>query len=115
MVREPLNVTQCQVAVQRLRARNPVRRVGASVVESGQPRTYRPRNLEVDITIRLNLRVRVPERPGSAQPDLFSASAPAGQAPKDALREALDALKPDELAPREALEALYRLKNLADE
>jgi DNA mismatch repair protein MutS len=26
------------------------------------------------------------------------------------LREALDALDPDELTPREALEALYRLK-----
>ena len=44
--------------------RKPVRRVGASVVESGHPRTYRPGNLEVDITISLNLRVRVPDRPG---------------------------------------------------
>jgi DNA mismatch repair protein MutS len=30
----------------------------------------------------------------------------------DVLREALDALNPDELSPREALDALYRLKNL---
>ena len=30
----------------------------------------------------------------------------------DLLREALDALNPDELSPREALDALYRLKNL---
>jgi DNA mismatch repair protein MutS len=31
----------------------------------------------------------------------------------DALREALDALNPDEMSPREALEALYRLKKAA--
>jgi DNA mismatch repair protein MutS len=29
---------------------------------------------------------------------------------RDRLREVLDALDPDELTPREALEALYRLK-----
>ena len=32
----------------------------------------------------------------------------------DVLREALDALNPDELSPREALDALYRLKNLQE-
>ena len=30
----------------------------------------------------------------------------------DALREALEAVNPDEMTPREALEALYRLKSL---
>jgi len=36
----------------------------------------------------------------------------AGPAAPDALREALAALTPDELTPREALEALYRLKGM---
>jgi DNA mismatch repair protein MutS len=52
-------------------------------------------------------------RPASEQSDLFApASAPATE---DALRAALDAIKPDELSPKEALEALYRLKKLGDE
>lgn len=46
-------------------------------------------------------------RPSSAAP-----TAPAVAAP-DALREALDALDPDALTPREALDALYRLKQAA--
>ncbi|HZZ92720.1 MAG TPA: DNA mismatch repair protein MutS [Usitatibacter sp.] len=50
-------------------------------------------------------------RPASAQPDLF-AGAPA-DAP-DPLREALAALDCDQLTPREALEALYRLKQAAE-
>jgi DNA mismatch repair protein MutS len=54
----------------------------------------------------------------NGQSDLFaSASANAeGETPHaaepDALREALDAVTPDELTPREALELLYRLKRL---
>ena len=32
------------------------------------------------------------------------------RADRDALREALDALDPDAMTPREALDALYRLK-----
>jgi len=56
----------------------------------------------------------------SGQSDLFaSASAKADvegddahAAEPDALREALDAVSPDELTPREALELLYRLKRL---
>jgi DNA mismatch repair protein MutS len=46
---------------------------------------------------------------------LFAATAPAAPAPEkhDRLREALTAVNPDELSPREALEALYRLKTLA--
>jgi len=48
---------------------------------------------------------------------LFAAAAAAGAPPaepvpeaKDELREALAAVNPDELTPREALETLYRLK-----
>ncbi|HSS26955.1 MAG TPA: DNA mismatch repair protein MutS [Usitatibacter sp.] len=58
-------------------------------------------------------------RPGGSQPDLFAQPAPASSAAPergaDPLAEALRALKPDELSPREALEALYRLRKLADE
>jgi len=60
-------------------------------------------------------------RPATAQPDLFSAAA-ADPAPtatpgreKDLLREALAAIDPDHLAPRDALAALYRLKELGDD
>ncbi|MDQ3026896.1 MAG: DNA mismatch repair protein MutS [Pseudomonadota bacterium] len=56
-------------------------------------------------------------RPGSQQSDLFTAAgadAPPTP-PEDALRGALDAIQPDVLSPREALEAIYRLKKLADD
>ncbi|MCL2453329.1 MAG: DNA mismatch repair protein MutS, partial [Alphaproteobacteria bacterium] len=45
---------------------------------------------------------------------LFSTPVPAevDDAPKDLLSEALDAIQPDELSPRAALETLYRLKEL---
>jgi DNA mismatch repair protein MutS len=54
-------------------------------------------------------------RPQGAQPDLFASPAE-GEAPPagDALRDAVDAIKPDELSPKEALAALYRLKEIAD-
>ncbi len=58
-------------------------------------------------------------RPGGAQPDLFAAGAgaaepaPAVPAAHPAL-EALAALRPDDLSPREALEALYGLRKLCD-
>jgi DNA mismatch repair protein MutS len=56
-------------------------------------------------------------RPGGTQPDLFAAPAPAAAEAEalDALREALDGIEPDALSPREALEALYRLKKLSGE
>ena len=41
-----------------------------------------------------------------SQADLFSAAAP------DPAREALDEINPDEMTPRQALDALYRLKSL---
>jgi DNA mismatch repair protein MutS len=54
-------------------------------------------------------------RQASPQPDLFAAAAPVEPEPAaDELREALDAIEPDTLSPREALEALYALKKLAD-
>ncbi len=53
---------------------------------------------------------------------LFSAAAPrpqsmapAGPAASSAVTEALDEMLPDEMTPREALEALYRLKGLAED
>ncbi|HYS75574.1 MAG TPA: DNA mismatch repair protein MutS, partial [Burkholderiales bacterium] len=51
---------------------------------------------------------------GGGQSDLFAAgqAAPEPAPEADALREALDAVNPDELSPREALELLYRLKRL---
>jgi DNA mismatch repair protein MutS len=48
------------------------------------------------------------------QSDLFvggqAVPEPAGES--DAVRRALDAVSPDELSPREALELLYKLKRL---
>jgi DNA mismatch repair protein MutS len=52
-------------------------------------------------------------RPATSQADLFSA-APEEPAP-DALREELAAMKPDEMSPKQALEAVYRLRKLLDE
>ncbi|MGP1517544.1 MAG: MutS-related protein, partial [Ottowia sp.] len=49
------------------------------------------------------------------QADLFApppAPAEAPQPPPDALRQALTALEPDQISPRQALEALYQLKTL---
>jgi DNA mismatch repair protein MutS len=43
---------------------------------------------------------------------LFAAVRPMSQPKEDKLAEALDAVDPDALAPREALEALYKLKTL---
>jgi DNA mismatch repair protein MutS len=43
---------------------------------------------------------------------LFAASAKADKPAADPVAEALDALRPDELSPKEALEMLYRLKGL---
>jgi DNA mismatch repair protein MutS len=42
-----------------------------------------------------------------------AAETPATEPAKDTLRDALDAINPDNLSPREALEALYRLKAAA--
>jgi DNA mismatch repair protein MutS len=60
------------------------------------------------------------ERPGRALVDdlpLFAAAVrpappPPAAAARDAWREAFDAIDPDELTPRAALEALYRLKGI---
>ncbi len=46
---------------------------------------------------------------------LFSAAAKAPPPRRDPLREAAEALDPDAMTPREALEALYRLRDLARE
>ena len=53
------------------------------------------------------------QRNADAQIDLFAAPAPAPEAPEpSAVEAALAALQPDTLSPREALDALYRLKSL---
>jgi DNA mismatch repair protein MutS len=46
---------------------------------------------------------------------LFAAARRAPEAAPDAVTEALDAIDPDELTPKGALEALYRLKALRKE
>jgi len=46
------------------------------------------------------------------QDDLFSGAKKEEEPESDALRDALQAVNPDELTPREALELLYRLKKL---
>jgi DNA mismatch repair protein MutS len=52
---------------------------------------------------------------GNAQVDLFAAAPPAAAPPVPALQAALADIDPDSLTPREALDALYRLKNLQKE
>ena len=52
---------------------------------------------------------------GNAQVDLFAAAPPAAPSPASPLDDALAALDPDSLTPRQALEALYRLKHLQKE
>jgi DNA mismatch repair protein MutS len=52
--------------------------------------------------------------PGLAELPLFAAAlAPPAAPPPDPVRETLDTIDPDALTPREALEALYRLKGAA--
>ena len=53
------------------------------------------------------------QRAGDVQVDLFAAPAPEAPAPESsALDMALAAIDPDKLSPRDALDALYRLKSL---
>jgi DNA mismatch repair protein MutS len=53
-------------------------------------------------------------RPAGAQADLFSASAAAPEPEPHPVLDELSRLDPDALTPREALEAVYRLKRLRD-
>ncbi len=54
------------------------------------------------------------ERSSATGPDLpLFAALPAAAPAPDRLRAALDGIEPDQLSPREALEALYQLKSLA--
>ncbi|MDE2369482.1 MAG: DNA mismatch repair protein MutS [Burkholderiales bacterium] len=54
-------------------------------------------------------------RQGQAQVDLFAAPPPLPQREATPIEQALGAIDPDSLTPREALEALYRLKKLSKE
>ena len=56
-------------------------------------------------------------RPQGAHPDLFAPAEPAAAAQEASarLRDALDEIDLDELTPKEALDALYRLRRIADE
>jgi DNA mismatch repair protein MutS len=52
------------------------------------------------------------QRAGDAQIDLFAPAAAAAPEPaRSALADALAQIEPDTLTPREALDALYRLKS----
>jgi DNA mismatch repair protein MutS len=55
-----------------------------------------------------------PGGPHAAQRELplFPAAPPSPKAPSDPLREAVQAIDPDELSPKAALDALYRLRKL---
>jgi DNA mismatch repair protein MutS len=53
--------------------------------------------------------------PKSAQAGLFDAPAAPSTIERDALAEALGGLDPDAMSPKDALEALYRLRKLLDE
>ncbi len=46
------------------------------------------------------------------QPDLFAAAPPAAEPPRHPALDLLEAVNPDELSPRDALELVYRLKKL---
>ncbi len=54
------------------------------------------------------------QKAGDAQIDLFAAPAPAPLTEPSAMEKALAAINPDMLTPKEALDALYRLKTLSD-
>ncbi len=54
-------------------------------------------------------------RPRAHSGDLFAAGEARKPQEASALREALDAIDPDTLSPKEALQALYRLKAIEDE
>ena len=54
-------------------------------------------------------------RPAGAQADLFAATAPAAAAGPHPVLEELAGIDPDALTPREAQEALYRLKSRLDD
>ena len=76
---------------------------------AGVPHEVIARAREILDTLESAPRASVSEPP-SAQLGLFdSPSSPAAAGTE--LREALDALDPDALSPREALDALYRLKS----
>jgi DNA mismatch repair protein MutS len=51
---------------------------------------------------------------GQAQIDLFAAAPPAVEVQRSAVELELAAVEPDSLTPKEALEALYRLKTLLE-
>ena len=55
------------------------------------------------------------QQPGAGHPQGQLPLAPAAEPEPDALRDALAELDPDSLTPREALDALYRLRGLADD
>ncbi len=55
-------------------------------------------------------------KPQSAHPDLFSAPSPVPEpSTSHPVLEELASLKPDDMSPKDALEALYRLRKLLDE
>ena len=55
------------------------------------------------------------QQAAKAQIDLFAAATPLPETEPSALDRALDSINPDMLSPKEALEALYRLKSIRQE
>jgi DNA mismatch repair protein MutS len=78
---------------------------------AGLPRTVVERAKHLLAEFEAADRIAHAERLAAGLP-LFAAPAPAAPVMRDPLAEALDSLDPDKLAPREALDALYRLKAL---
>jgi DNA mismatch repair protein MutS len=58
--------------------------------------------------------LEAPQRSSDAQIDLFAAPAAPPEREPSAVERALAAVNPDLLSPKEALDALYRLKNLGE-
>ncbi len=54
-------------------------------------------------------------RPASSQPDLFAARPEPAHGPAHPALDALAAIDPDSITPREALEALYKLRRMLEE
>jgi DNA mismatch repair protein MutS len=81
--------------------------VPQGVIKAARKHLARLESQALDTTPQLDLFAAPCDEPGEAPAPLATAAAPS------VLLDALDALDPDALTPREALERLYELKRLA--